>query len=73
MARQMGADAVGMSTVNEATLAASLGMRVAGFSCITNLATGILPEKLSHAEVTDVANTVRQRFADLLEATIAAI
>ncbi len=73
MARQIGADAVGMSTVNEATLAASLGMRVAGFSCITNLATGMLPEKLSHAEVTDVANMVKQRFADLLGATIAAI
>ena len=73
MARQMGVDAVGMSTVNEAALAASLGMNVAGFSCITNLATGILPEKLSHSEVTDVANMVKQRFADLLEVTINAI
>jgi len=66
MIRRMGGDAVGMSTVNEVSLAAELGIRVAGISCITNMSTGILPQKLSHAEVTEVANRVKHRFADLL-------
>lgn len=73
MARILGADAVGMSTVNEVSLAVALGLKVVGLSCITNLATGISREKLSHADVTVVANKVRQRFADLLEAAVAAV
>jgi purine-nucleoside phosphorylase len=52
MLRRIGADAVGMSTVLEAALGRSLGMRVAGLSVITNLATGLSPECLSHEEVT---------------------
>ncbi len=70
MVRRLGADAVGMSTVNEVSLATSLGMRVAGISCITNLSTGISGEKLSHAEVTDVAAGVRQKFGELLGGVI---
>jgi purine-nucleoside phosphorylase len=61
-----GCDAVGMSTVNEVRLAVLYGMRVAGISCITNLATGISGQKLSHAEVTEVADQVRHTFSDLL-------
>jgi purine-nucleoside phosphorylase len=72
MARALGADAVGMSTVNEVSLAASLGMKVAGISCITNLATGILKTKLSHDEVTDVANMVTTRFTRLLTQSVLA-
>jgi purine-nucleoside phosphorylase len=72
MARALGADAVGMSTVNEVSLAAALGMRIAGFSCITNMATGILDEKLSHSEVTDVANMVKTRFTRLLSLSVEA-
>ncbi len=70
MLRKLGADAVGMSTVNEATLANALGMRVAGVSCITNLSTGISDAKLSHEEVTTVANTVKQTFQKLVRASI---
>jgi purine-nucleoside phosphorylase len=70
MVRKIGGDAVGMSTVNEASLAHSLGMRVAGISCITNLSTGISSEKLSHDEVTEVANRVKPAFAKLLMGVI---
>jgi purine-nucleoside phosphorylase len=62
-----------MSTVNEVSLAVTLGMRVAGISCITNLATGISKEKLSHAEVTEVANMVKKDFTALLQSVLKAI
>jgi purine-nucleoside phosphorylase len=73
MIRSLGADAVGMSTVNEASLAVNLGMRIAGFSCITNLSTGILDQKLSHQEVTEVANMVRHTFSRLITEVIFAL
>ncbi len=70
MIRWFGADAVGMSTVNEVSFAKALGMHVAGLSCITNLSTGILDQKLSHQEVTDIANMVKDSFGDLLQGII---
>ncbi len=72
MLKRAGCDAVGMSTVNETSLAHALGMRVAGISCITNLSTGISKQKLSHSEVTEVANTVKHTFSNLLAAVIQA-
>lgn len=70
MIRKIGGDAVGMSTVNEVSLAKHLGMRVAGISCITNLATGMASVPLSHAEVTEVANKVKKRFEVLIREII---
>jgi purine-nucleoside phosphorylase len=66
MVRKLGGDVVGMSTVLETELAAALGMRVAGISCITNKATGISLHKLSHDEVTVAANRARKDFARLI-------
>jgi purine-nucleoside phosphorylase len=66
MIRRIGGDAVGMSTVNEATLASALGIKVAGLSCITNLATGVTQKTLTHTEVTEVADRVKHTFAELV-------
>ncbi|MEP7071490.1 MAG: purine-nucleoside phosphorylase [Verrucomicrobiota bacterium] len=51
MLRHLGADAVGMSTVLEVIQARALGLEVAGFSCITNVAAGIEAGGVSHADV----------------------
>jgi purine-nucleoside phosphorylase len=55
---RLGTDAVGMSTVPEAIVARQCGLNVAAVSCITNLAAGISPENLSHAEVLKTAGQV---------------
>lgn len=65
-----GADAVGMSTVHEAVYASYLGMKVAAVSCITNFAAGISNKKLSHSEVTETADMVKDTFARLVKSTI---
>ena len=59
--RSMGADAVGMSTVPEATVANALGMQVAGLSCVCNWAAGISPSKLTHEDVNTVAAATMPR------------
>jgi purine-nucleoside phosphorylase len=66
MLQTLGADAVGMSTVPEVIVARALGMRVAGVSCITNLAAGINPEPLSHDEVIQTSARVAERFQSLV-------
>ncbi|MBX5481332.1 MAG: purine-nucleoside phosphorylase [Myxococcaceae bacterium] len=66
MLRTLGADAVGMSTVPEVIAAAHMGVPVAGISCITNLAAGIGHKPLSHGEVAETANRVKDVFAALL-------
>ncbi|HEY4886762.1 MAG TPA: purine-nucleoside phosphorylase [Myxococcales bacterium] len=70
MARTLGADAVGMSTVPEVIAAAHMRVPVAGISCITNLAAGISQHPLTHQEVVEVARAVEGKFADLLRAFI---
>ena len=67
MARSFGADAVGMSTVPEALVAAQCGIRVLGVTCITNLAAGVSPVKLSHKEVIDTAATAHDKFHALVD------
>ena len=69
----LGADAVGMSTVPEVIVARAIGMRVAGISCITNLASGISPYPLSHAEVIETTNVVADRFETLVERWVAKV
>ncbi len=64
---KFGGDAVGMSTVHEAVFASSLGMKVAAISCITNFASGISDQKLSHNEVTETAKKVQEKFASLVK------
>ncbi len=66
MWRAVGVDAACMSTVPEVIVASSLGMKVLGISCITNKAAGLSDQPLNHAEVTEVANRVRDRFIKLL-------
>jgi purine-nucleoside phosphorylase len=68
MLRQLGADAVGMSTVLEAIQARALGLEIAGFSCLTNWAAGIGHGNLSHAEVLETGRDAAQTFVRLLEA-----
>ncbi len=70
MLRWAGADAVGMSTVNEALAACATGMRVAAISCITNLAAGITNEKLSHDEVMATGKAAAASFCKLLERSV---
>lgn len=71
MVRLLGGDAVGMSTVLEAIAAHHMGMRVLGISCITNMAAGMLPQKLDHQEVMETAARVSGDFAGLVRAILA--
>ena len=71
--RAIGGDAVGMSTVAEAVAARHVGMEVLGISCITNMAAGVLPQPLNHAEVMETAQRVRDAFIALLEEIVGTI
>lgn len=72
MARVMGANAVGMSTVPEVILARFLGLRVAACSVITNLAAGMTGGELSHQETKDMAPRGGARLAAILKQMFAA-
>ena len=68
--RYLGADLAGMSTVPELIACRHCGIRPFGISCVTNMAAGVLPQKLSHQEVMDTANRVKDTFANLVKVVV---
>lgn len=70
MARTIGADAVGMSTVPEAIVASWAGMKVIGLSCICNSAAGVSTVGLSHADVIKAADDAKVKFKSLVKEVI---
>lgn len=66
MLRRIGADAVSMSTVPEVLIARQRGLSVLGFAFIANMGTGLSQQKLSHEDVTRMAETVKPQFSLLI-------
>ncbi len=71
--RSIGADLVGMSTVLETIAANHAGMKVLGVSCVTNMAAGVLPQKLNHTEVLETGERVKGTLTALLREIVAAL
>jgi len=68
--RAIGADVVGMSTAPEVIAANQMGARCLGISCVTNMAAGILPQKINHEEVLETGAEVRGTLVKLLKALL---
>jgi purine-nucleoside phosphorylase len=68
--RTIGADLVGMSTVPEVIVANHMRMKVLAISCVTNMAAGVLDQKIDHEEVLETGRQVRSRFTALLKAVL---
>ncbi len=73
MFQRIGGDAATMSTVPEVIAANQRGLRVLGISCITNMATGLAAQPLTHEEVTLVADQVQEKFHRLVKAILKAL
>lgn len=70
MFRQLGADAVGMSTVPEVIAATHAGLEVLAISCISNMAAGILDQPLSHVEVMETTERAKEKFIRLIRSIV---
>ena len=70
LARTVGADAVGMSTVPEAIIANHAGCEIIGISFLSNMAAGVLDRPLSGAEVTEAAEKAKETFAKVVDIAI---
>lgn len=70
MCRALGADAVGMSTACEAVAANHMGYKICGISCISNLASGMTQQPLSHKEVQETADRMAVQFEELVTRSI---
>jgi purine-nucleoside phosphorylase len=70
MARTLGADACGMSTVPESIVAAHCGMKVLGYTLCTNMCSGILDQPLSGEEVLEIAGIASARFSALVRKSL---
>jgi purine-nucleoside phosphorylase len=68
--RAIGADLVGMSTVAEVIAARQLRMKVLAISCVTNMAAGILKQKINHEEVLETGRRVASEFTALLREVV---
>jgi len=68
--RAIGADIVGMSTAQEVIAANHMGMKVLGISCVTNMAAGILPQKIHHEEVLETGAIVQDTLVRFLKALL---
>lgn len=73
MCRILGADAVGMSTACEAIAANHMGMKIVGVSCISNMASGISPNPLTHQEIQETADKTAPLFQKLVYESIVRI
>jgi purine-nucleoside phosphorylase len=71
--RAIGADLVGMSTITEVIAARQLGIKVLAISCVTNMAAGILKQKINHEEVLETGRRVASEFKALLREVVPTI